>query len=99
MADTAQMLSPLSIKRLFGSSLDADYSFENLESLTQYATTSPLAYAGQLLYDKSTGVLYKVNMDKSGVDALGGLSEIETLTLTEYNNYWDNLEINPKPAP
>lgn len=94
-----EMLSPNSIKRLYSGSLDADYSFENLELLTQYATTSPLAYSGQILYDSNTDTLYKVKKDKSGVEAVGSGSgtSIEVLEESEYTTYWDGLVINPTP--
>lgn len=65
---------------------NADYSFETLDLLKEYVATSTSAYPGQLLYDKSTGILYKVNKDKTGVDtlaeselALDGYTEEEIL--------------------
>lgn len=78
---------------------NADYSFETLDLLKEYVTTSTSAYPGQLLYDKSTGILYKVNKDKTGVDtlaenelALDGYTEEEILeklglTQEEYEKF------------
>lgn len=66
------MLMPLQIERQYSGSLDADYSFDTLEELKTYATTSALSYSGQILYCKGTDTLYKVNKDKTDTTTLGG---------------------------
>ena len=66
------MLMPLKIERQFSGALDANYEFETLEELKNYASTSPLSYSGQILYCKENDTLYKVNNDKTDVASLGG---------------------------
>ena len=63
---------PLQIERQYGASLDANYSFDTLEELKTYATTSALSYSGQILYCKENDTLYKVNKDKTDTTTLGG---------------------------
>ena len=65
------MLMPLKIERQFSGALDANYEFETLEELKNYASTSPLSYSGQILYCKENDTLYKVNNDKTDVASLG----------------------------
>lgn len=71
---------------------NADYSFETLDLLKEYVTTSTSAYPGQLLYDKSTGILYKVNQDKTDVDAVGSGSGaiIDDTTASDTTVYSSN---------
>ena len=68
----ANMIMPLQIERQYGASLDADYSFDTLDELKNYAITSALSYSGQILYCKENDTLYKVNNDKTDVASLGG---------------------------
>lgn len=65
------MLMPLQIERQYGASLDADYAFDTLDELKNYATTSALSYSGQILYCKKDDTLYKVNSDKTDVASIG----------------------------
>ena len=69
----ANLLMPLQIERQYGASLDADYSFDTLDELKNYAITSALSYSGQILYCKENDTLYKVNNDKTDVGTLGGV--------------------------
>lgn len=66
-----KMLMPLQIERQYSGSLDADYEFNTLNDLKNYATQSALSYSGQILYCKEDDTLYKVNSDKTDVTALG----------------------------
>ena len=75
----ANMLMPLQIQRQYASSLDADYSFNSLEELKNYATTSALSYSGQILYCVETDTLYKVNNDKTNVTSINSRQVVETL--------------------
>ena len=68
----ANLLMPLQIERQYSGSLDANFSFDTLEELKNYATTSALSYSGQILYCKGTDTIYKVNSDKTDVTELGG---------------------------
>ena len=80
----AKMLMPLQIQRQYASSLDADYSFNTLEELKNYATTSALSYSGQILYCVETDTLYKINSDKTDATEIGGASvetPIETISV------------------
>ena len=76
---------PLQIERQYGASLDADYSFDTLEELKNYATTSALSYSGQILYCKENDTLYKVNKDKTDATTIGGEKEGLFLTREEYD--------------
>ena len=81
----AKMLMPLQIQRQYASSLDADYSFNTLEELKNYATTSALSYSGQILYCETTDTIYRVNSDKTDVVDLGGsqiIFETENIDFT-----------------
>lgn len=75
----ANLLMPLQIERQYGASLDADYSFDTLEELKNYATTSALSYSGQILYCKGTDTIYKVNTDKTDVSELGGATASDVI--------------------
>lgn len=68
----ANLIMPLQIERQYSGSLDANFSFDTLEELKNYATTSALSYSGQILYCKGTDTIYKVNSDKTDVTELGG---------------------------
>lgn len=81
----ANLLMPLQIERQYGASLDANYSFDTLEELKNYATTSALSYSGQILYCKENDTLYKVNKDKTDTTTLGGEKEGLFLTREEYD--------------
>lgn len=67
----ANLIMPLQIERQYGASLDADYAFDTLDELKNYATTSALSYSGQILYCKKDDTLYKVNSDKTDVASIG----------------------------
>ena len=73
------MLMPLKIERQFSGALDANYEFETLEELKNYASTSPLSYSGQILYCKENDTLYKVNNDKTDVASLGEVTESDII--------------------
>ena len=94
----ANLLMPLQIERQYGASLDADYSFDTLEELKNYATTSALSYSGQILYCKGTDTIYKVNNDKTDVTELGGEGGVGHIELTqaEYDALSDEEKMNGK---
>ena len=88
----ANLLMPLQIERQYGASLDANYSFDTLEELKKYATTSALSYSGQILYCKENDTLYKVNNDKTDVGYLGGGAAIDDTT-TSLDSTWSSEKI------
>ena len=73
------MLMPLQIERQYSGSLDANFSFDTLEELKNYATTSALSYSGQILYCEENDTLYKVNSDKTNITSLDSRQSVETL--------------------
>lgn len=85
----ANLLMPLQIERQYSGSLDANYSFDTLEELKTYATTSALAYPGQILYCVEEDALYKVNSDKTNATGLASGASVENL----YNSIQANNKL------
>ena len=61
----AEMLFPLQISRQQPSSLDSSEIHYTLDGLITYASTSPIAYIGQILYCKENDKHYRIKPDKS----------------------------------
>lgn len=87
------MILPLQIERQYGASLDADYSFDTLTELKNYALTSALAYPGQILYCKETDILYKVNSNKTDVNEIGG-TDIGAYEIEQWETFYSALNID-----
>ena len=90
----ANLILPLQIERQYGASLDADYTYETLDELKNYATTSALAYPGQILYCVEEDSLYKINSDKTDVTGLAAGASVETYTETDWADFYSALEID-----
>lgn len=90
----AELLFPLQFKRQYDGPLDADSVFTTEQAMTDYLT-SPLRYAGQLGFCEETGKYKYINTTKDAwVDLGGGSSDIDSYTLTQYNQWFGNLTID-----
>lgn len=65
MANITPIPLPKGYQRLDNFPLDSTTLFSNLTSLTSYAINSPVAYAGQVCVDSSSGRAYVINSDGS----------------------------------
>ena len=97
----AEMNWSMQFKRMFAANLDPDYSFKTKADLDKYLT-SPLRYAGMIVYCEETDKLYRLSkaLDKweeisgSGIEIVDDYTKLST-TLTDYticyvlNDYTD----------
>lgn len=75
---------PLQIARQYGAPIDTNEVFYDMGSATTYATTSPLAYVGQIIKvvneDSNTTTAYIIKDTAGNLDALGSSGDVSALT-------------------